>query len=206
MGLLSHKYQIFIINCKLRMKIVLTESQYQKVVDEIKTYKYKEPSFKGDPHEKYKDIVSTNTKVKTIGQYTYYYDVMDEYGSPTYIFNVVDDVNREFVGYAAFDVKYGNDFFVNYTYIRKKYRGQGIGKEMYKTILNGGNLISGSEQSEFAIKLWKSLYKDFPNMKFIDDKGEEHPVYLKNDELYTKNDQKVYDDKDGKSFLKIPKQ
>jgi GNAT superfamily N-acetyltransferase len=188
------------------MKIVLTESQYQKVVDEIKTYKYKEPSFKGDPHEKYKDIVSTNTKVKSVGPYTYYYEVMDEYGTPTYIFNVVDNVNKEYVGYGAFDVKYGNDFYVNFPFIRKKYRGQGIGKEMYKTILNGGNLISGSEQSEFAIKLWKSLYKDFPNMKFIDDKGKEHPVYLKNDELYTKDDQKVYDDKEGKSFLKIPKQ
>ena len=188
------------------MKIIISESQYQKVVDEIKTYKYKEQSFKGNPYEKYKEIVSTNTKVKSVGPYSYYYDVDDEYGTPTYIFNVVDNVNKEYVGYGAFDVKYGNDFYVNFPFIRKKYRRQGIGKEIYKTIVNAGNLISGSEQSEFAMNLWKSLYKEFPTMKFIDKDGKEQELYMQNNELYTKDGQKVYDEKDVKNFLKIPKQ
>jgi hypothetical protein len=188
------------------MKILILESQYQRVVNEIRKYKYKESSFKEDPYKKYIEIVTTNTKVKTMGPYTYYYDIMDEYGSASIIFNVVDNVNKEYVGYASFDVRYGNDFYANFPYIRSEYRKQGIGKEIYKTIINGGDLYSGSEQTEDSIELWKSLYKDYPNMLFIDNDGNESPVYLKNNELYTKDNKKIYDIGDGKNCLKIPKQ
>lgn len=196
------------------MKMLISEEQFKKLkhqivennqeVDEIKVFDYKEPTFKGDPKKKYVDVVTTNTKIKDIGPFTIYYDVMDEYDSATYIFNVVDNRNKEFVGFSGFDVKYGNEFLANFPYIRPEYRGLGIAKEMYKMILNSGTIISGSEQSKYAINLWKSLYKEFPNMKYVDQNGEEFPVYLKNDELLTKDDKKVYDNDGERSYLKIP--
>lgn len=197
------------------MKIIISEKQYQKIknilsenndIDEISISITKEPKLSGDFKKKYSEIKNTNSKLKTINNFSIFYDMNDEYDSTTITFNILDDEKKEFVGYVGFDILYGNEFKVNYPLIRPEYRGKGLTSEIYKTVLNGGNLVSGSEQTPSAIGLWKKLYKEFPNMKFIDANGKKHDVELKNNEFVTKDGIKVHDENQKeKSFLMIPK-
>lgn len=197
------------------MKILISEKQYQKIknillenidIDEITISYTKEPKLTGDFKKKYDEVKSTNFKLKKFGKFSFYYEIDDEYDSKTIRINILDEEKKEYVGYAAFDIIYGNDFKVNYPFIRPEYRGQGISTEIYRTVLHNGNLISGSEQTLSAIGLWKKLYRLFPDMKFIDGNGKKHDVELKNDEFVTKDGIKIHNNNQKeKSFLMIPK-
>jgi len=118
--------------------------------------------------------------------------------------HVIDPINKIKVGESEFEMRFANQFFVTLPYIRKEYRKQGIAAEIYKTILNFGELISGKAQSDQAVGLWKKLMRELPNKTvFVDDSGKEHDVELKNDDIVvSKTGQSVYDKGMG-GYLKM---
>jgi GNAT superfamily N-acetyltransferase len=198
------------------MKIVLTENQLDKLVKtvnskdgdlkEIDRYKFSEPRSSGKPSpQDYKDVITSNTHIKDVGNYSYYYSDSEENYTPTIRIYVLDNKNQEYVGNAEFEMRYGGDFFVTLPYIRREYRGQGIASEIYKTLLSMGDIVSGKAQSDQAVGLWLKLYNELPNkMYYVDDDGKIFDVYNKGGELFTtKTNTSVYDVKGG--YLRLTK-
>lgn len=192
-----------------KAELMANPDRYKKIdkdIKEIDVYKFQDTKSKKKPTiEDYKEVLANNTYVGDVGSYSYYYNIAEEFGSPTVTFFVLDKKNQEFVGYASFEMRYGNDFFVTLPYIRKEYRGQGIAMEIYKFILTMGSLISGKAQSHEAVGLWKKMFKELPNkMVYVDDDGKTFDVYEKNGDIYTsKTDKSVYETKGG--YLKLVK-
>jgi hypothetical protein len=173
---------------------------------EIDRYKFSEVRTQTKPSpQDYKDVLNTNTHIKDVGPYSYYYSVSEENYGPTIRFFVLDKKNEEYVGNAEFEMRYGSDFFVTLPYIRREYRGQGIASEIYKTLLTMGDIVSGKAQSDQAVGLWLKLYDELPNkMHYVDDDGKFFDVYNNNGELFTtKTDTSVYDVKGG--YLRLTK-
>jgi GNAT superfamily N-acetyltransferase len=198
------------------MKIILTEDQLDKLVKtvnskdvdlkEIDRYKFSEPRSSGKPSpQDYMDVITSNTHIKDVGNYSYYYSDSEENYTPTIRFYVLDNKNQEYVGNAEFEMRYGGDFFVTLPYIRREYRGQGIASEIYKTLLSMGDIVSGKAQSDQAVGLWLKLYNELPNkMYYVDDDGKLFDVYNKDGELFTtKTNTSVYDVKGG--YLRLTK-
>lgn len=180
--------------------------KHERDLKEIDRYKFSEPRSSGKPSpEEYKEVLSTSTFIKSVGSLSYFYIITDEETIPTVRFFILDTKNKEFVGYADFEVRYGSEFFVSIPYVRKEYRNMGVATEIYKIALTMGNVVSGKAQSEQAVGLWKKMFKELPNkMIYIDDNGDEFGVYEKNGELYTtKTDMSVYDTRGG--YLRLNK-
>jgi hypothetical protein len=153
---------------------------------EIDRYKFSEPRLKGKPSpQDYEDVITSNV--------------------PIIKFFVLDKKNKEYVGNAEFEMRYGGDFFVTLPYIRSEYRGRGIASEIYKTLLTMGDIVSGKAQSDQAVGLWFKLYNELPNkMYYVDDDGKFFDVYSKGGELHTtKTNTSVYDVKGG--YLRLTK-
>jgi hypothetical protein len=173
---------------------------------EIDRYKFSEPRLKGKPSpQDYEDVITSNTEIKTVGDFTYYYNDSEDNYVPIIKFFVLDKKNKEYVGNAEFEMRYGGDFFVTLPYIRSEYRGRGIASEIYKTLLSMGDIVSGKAQSDQAVGLWFKLYNELPNkMYYVDDDGKLFDVYSKDGELYTtKTNTSVYDVKGG--YLRLTK-
>lgn len=173
---------------------------------EIDRYKFSEPRSNGKPSDQdYKDVLNSSTHIKDVNGISYYYTVLEDEGSATMRFFVLDKKNEEYVGYAEFEMRYAGEFFVTLPFIRNEYRGRGIASEIYKTLLTMGDIVSGKAQSNQAVGLWVKLYDELPNkMYYIDDDGKYFDVYNKNGELFTtKTDTSVYDVKGG--YLKLTK-
>lgn len=202
------------------MKIILTEDQLGKLVKavkpkirmgegdlkEIDRYKFSEPRLRSEPNEQdYKDVITSHTEIKTVGDFTYYYSDSENDYTPVIKFFVLDKKNMKYVGNADFEMRYGGDFFVTLPYIRNEYRRKGITTEIYKTLLTMGDLISGKAQSDQAVALWFNLFNTLPNkMYYVDDNGKSFDVYSKDGELYTtKTNTSVYDVKGG--YLRLTK-
>lgn len=202
------------------MKIILTEDQLDKLVKavkpkvdirggdlkEIDRYKFSEPRLRSEPNEQdYKDVITSHTEIKTVGDFTYYYSDSENDYTPVIKFFVLDKKNMKYVGNAEFEMRYGGDFFVTLPYIRTEYRRKGITTEIYKTLLTMGDLISGKAQSDQAVALWFNLFNTLPNkMYYVDDNGKSFDVYSKDGELYTtKTNTSVYDVKGG--YLRLTK-
>lgn len=202
------------------MKIILTEDQLGKLVKavkpkvdirggdlkEIDRYKFSEPRLRSEPSEQdYKDVITSHTEIKTVGDFTYYYSDSENDYTPVIKFFVLDKKNMKYVGNAEFEMRYGGDFFVTLPYIRNEYRRKGITTEIYKTLLTMGDLISGKAQSDQAVALWFNLFNTLPNkMYYVDDNGKSFDVYSKDGELYTtKTNTSVYDVKGG--YLRLTK-
>ncbi len=185
--------------------------KHEKDLKEIDRYKFSElgPKYKKDnPEENYKEYlhVKENYPVdKEVGGFVYHYQIFDENtGEQMITIHVIDPINKIKVGEGEFEMRFANQFFVTLPYIRKEYRKQGIAAEIYKTILNFGELISGKAQSDQAVGLWKKLMRELPNKTvFVDDSGKEHDVELKNDDIVvSKTGQSVYDKGMG-GYLKM---
>lgn len=175
--------------------------KYERDLKEIDVYKFMDSRGKRKPTEQdYNDVIENSTEIGDFGPYTYYYDIREEETQPTLTFFILDRKNKEYVGYAAFEVRYGNEFFVTLPYIREKYRNQGIATQIYKLALTMGSLNSGKAQSYEAVGLWRKLFKTLRDHKmvYVDDYGKEYGVYEKNNDLYTeKTDDSVYRTKGG---------
>jgi GNAT superfamily N-acetyltransferase len=180
--------------------------KYDRDLKEIDLYKRNELSGTGGPRkEDYEDAINNGTFIKQVGDFTYLYDISDEEGSPVVKINVVDKKEKNYVGFGEFEMRYGDNYFVAIPYIRQQYRNKGIATEMYKAMLDFGNIFSGKAQSQQAAGLWYKLYHQLPNkMVFVDDDGNEYDVVATNKGLVAKGLNKtVYDIKGG--YLKLYK-
>jgi GNAT superfamily N-acetyltransferase len=132
----------------------------------------------------------------------FYYNINDE---STVELDIVDIDKKMKVAGAEFDLVGVDTFEASVPYVLKDYRNKGIATEMYKEILNFGDVVSGGMQSKSAIELWKKLFRDLPNkMVFVKD-GNEYDVIMNNSgDLIVKNNPKIaiYDDSSA-SKLKL---
>lgn len=156
---------------------------------EIKVYNFAEnPKYKpGNPEEdraEYQRVKENLDPIKQLGDYVFYLDTVDDDGVQNVVVHVLDKAKELKIAHADFEMRTSSDLFVSLPYVRREYRGRGIGMEIYKIILDFGNIISGKNQSHQAAGLWKKMYRELPNkMVFIDKKGNEHDVAKKNDML-----------------------
>lgn len=185
--------------------------KHDKELKEIDRYKFSElgPKYKkNDPDENRKEFLNVKNNYpidKQVNNFVYHYQIFDEDGGRQMItIHVTDPIKEIKVGEAEFEMRFANQFFVTLPYIRKEYRKMGIATEIYKTILKFGDLISGKAQSDQAVGLWKKMMKELPNkVVFVDDKGKEHDVELRNDDIVlSKTGQSVYDKELG-GYLKL---
>jgi hypothetical protein len=99
------------------------------------------------------------------------------------------------------------DFEASAPYVDPEYREMGIGTQIYKTALDFGNVISGVNKSQYAVGLWKKIYRELTNkMVAVDpETKKEYPVTSdENGDLKIDgNDNlKIYGD-DSKVYLKL---
>lgn len=186
--------------------------KHDKELKEIDRYKFSEFRSvlkKDDPEENKKEFehVKENYPVyKEINGFVYYYDIYDEDGRGEQMIKiyVTDPFAQLKVAEAEFSMRFANQFFVILPLVRKEYRNRGIALEIYKIISNFGELVSGKAQSDQAVGLWKKMMRELPNkVVFVDDRGKEHDVELKNDDIVvSKTGQSVYDKGMG-GYLKM---
>ncbi len=185
--------------------------KHDRDLKEIDRYKFSElgPKYKKDDpeenHREYLDVKQNYALYKEVNGFAYHYSVYDEHsGEQMLTIKVVDLINKLKVGEAEFEMKYANQFFITLPFVRKEYRKRGIATEIYKIVLNFGELVSGKAQSDQAVGLWKRLMRELPNkVVFVDDSGKEYDVELKNDNIIiSETGESVYDDKKG-GFLKM---
>jgi GNAT superfamily N-acetyltransferase len=181
--------------------------KYDRDLNEVGVYDFKDFVKNNDDPNAYGDILKTGTFLKRDGPYAFYYGVKDEFNKPIVTFYILDLVEKEYVGDVIFEVRYGGEYYIQMPYIKPKYRGNNIAKEIYKIALTNGNVVSGASQSKNAVKLWISILKKLPNkMVYVDTSGNEFGVYEKNGELYTiDGDKKVHEPKADGSYLKLYK-
>jgi hypothetical protein len=118
--------------------------------------------------------------------------------------HVTDPIKQIKVGEAEFEMRFAGQFFVTLPFIRKEYRNMGIAMEMYKTILNFGDLVSGKAQSDQAVGLWKKMLRELSNRAvFVDDSGKEHDIELKNDDIIVTDMGKSVYEKQMGGYLKM---
>ncbi len=185
--------------------------EHDKELKEIDRYKFSElgPKYrKDDPEENYREyqhVIENYGFYKEVNGFRYYYTVYDEHSGEQMVgIYVTDPLNKLKVGEAEFEMKYANQFFITLPFVRKEYRKRGIATEIYKIVLNFGELVSGKVQSDQAVGLWKKLMRELPNkVVFVDDSGKEFGVELKNNDIIvSETGESVYNDKKG-GFLKM---
>lgn len=181
----------------------------ERDLDEIGTYKFDDhPKAKtkpGEDEKEFKDAKNDNLFYKKVGKFEYLYTVKDMEGMVAVTITVIDTEKELKVAVADFDLRGADDFFVALPIVRPEYRNQGIAIEMYKIILDFGNLVSGRAQSQYAVGLWKKMYRVLPNkMVYVDDNGKEHEIEFKNDKFIIANTGEDVHKGDG-GYLKLYK-
>ena len=181
--------------------------KYDKDLKEIDLYKNDEPLIRGRGPSRvvYDEAVDNGSFLKKVGDFTYLYNIGDEDGSPVVKIDVIDKKKEVYVGYGEFELRYNDDYFVTLPFIRSEFRNRGIATEIYKSMLDFGNIYSGKAQSQHAAGLWYKLYQELPNkMVFVDDKGKEFDIISTSKGLVAKGYNKgVYNIKGG--YLKLYK-
>jgi hypothetical protein len=99
------------------------------------------------------------------------------------------------------------DFEASAPYVDPEYRNIGIGTQIYKTALDFGNVVSGINKSQYAVGLWKKMYRELTNkMVAVDpETKKEYPVTMdENGDLKVDgNDNiKIYGD-ESRVYLKL---
>lgn len=163
--------------------------KHDRDMKEIKLYNFAEnPAYKpGNPEEdraEYERIIEDLEPIKELGDYVFYLDTADDDGAQNIIIHVLDKAKQLKIAQGDFEMRTSADIFVTLPYVRKEYRRRGIATEIYKTVLDFGDIISGKSQSIQAAGLWKKMFNELPNkMVFIDRKGNEHDIVKKKDKL-----------------------
>ena len=112
------------------------------------------------------------------------------------------------VAKGPFVMKYsGSDFEATAPYVDPEYRNIGVGMEIYKTALDFGNIVSGINKSQYAIGLWKKMYRELTNkMVAVDpDTKKEYPITTDengNLKIDGEDNIKIYGD-ESKVYLKL---
>jgi len=176
------------------MNILLTESQLSQLirethhqakndVGEASVYDFNDPNEKIAKHKKrreYKDLKKddvTNQFIKKIGRFEFYYSINEE--DAEFFISVIDSIKKVMVAKAPFVMKSsGTDFEAAAPYVDPEYRNIGIGTQIYKTALDFGNVVSGINKSQYAVGLWKKMYRELTNkMVAVDpETKKEYPV------------------------------
>ena len=163
-------------------KAIFMESDEMNV-GEASVYDFDEPSEKVPKYKKRKDYTDlkkddvTNQFIKKIGKFEFYFSINEEEGE--FLISVIDSIKKVMVAKGPFVMKYsGSDFEATAPYVDPEYRNIGVGMEIYKTALDFGNIVSGTNKSQYAIGLWKKMYRELTNkMVAVDpDTKKEYPV------------------------------
>jgi hypothetical protein len=189
-----------------------TQRQTKNDVDEASVYDFNDPSEKVAKYKKkreYNDLKKddvTNQFIKKIGKFEFYYSINEEEGE--FLISVIDSINKVMVAKAPFVMKFSEmDFEASAPYVDPEYRNIGIGTQIYKTALDFGNVVSGINKSQYAVGLWKKMYRELTNkMVAVDSETKkEYPVTMdENGDLKIdgNDDIKIYGD-ESRVYLKL---
>lgn len=192
--------------------MVLKKGTTKNQVGEASVYDFDEPTEKVPKYKKRKDYTDlkkddiTNQFIKKIGKFEFYFSINEEEGE--FLISVIDSIKKVMVAKGPFVMKYsGSDFEATAPYVDPEYRNIGIGMEIYKTALDFGNIVSGINKSQYAIGLWKKMYRELTNkMVAVDpDTKKEYPVTTdENGDLKIDGDDniKIYGD-ESNIYLKL---
>ena len=185
-------------------------TQYSQEVDEVTKYDFNDPTTKVAKHKKKKDYSllkndpENQMLIKKLGKFEFYFSTLSD--ESEIIFSVIDSVEKVMVAKAPFFMMNLDDLEASAPYVDPEYRNLGIGKEIYKIALDFGNVISGKHQSQYAVGLWKKLYRELPNKMVAIDRqtNREYPVTLINDKLVidAEDGQEIYGE-DSDVILKL---
>ena len=205
------------------MNILLTESQLSQLirgtqhqtkndVGEASVYDFNDPSEKVAKYKKkrdYRDLKKddvTNQFIKKIGRFEFYYSIYEE--DPEFLISVIDSIKKVMVAKAPFVMKLnGSDFEATAPYVDPEYRNIGVGTEIYKTALDFGNIVSGMNKSQYAIGLWKKMYRELTNKMVAVDSETKKEYQLTSDEngdlkIVGNDNIRIYGD-ESKVYLKL---
>ena len=189
-----------------------TQRQTKNDVGEASVYDFNDPSEKVAKYKKkreYNDLKKddvTNQYIKKIGKFEFYYSINEEEGE--FLISVVDSIKKVMVAKAPFVMKFSEmDFEASAPYVDPEYRNIGIGTQIYKTALDFGNVVSGINKSQYAVGLWKKMYRELTNkMVAVDpETKKEYPVTMdENGDLKIdgNDDIKIYGD-ESRVYLKL---
>ena len=189
-----------------------TQRQTKNDIDEASVYDFNDPSEKVAKYKKkreYNDLKKddvTNQFIKKIGKFEFYYSINEEEGE--FLISVVDSIKKVMVAKAPFVMKFSDmDFEASAPYVDPEYRNIGIGTQIYKTALDFGNVVSGINKSQYAVGLWKKMYRELTNkMVAVDpETKKEYPVTMdENGDLKIdgNDDIKIYGD-ESRVYLKL---
>jgi hypothetical protein len=160
-----------------------THHQTKNDVGEASVYDFNDPNEKVAKYKKrrdYKDLKKDDVTyqfIKKIGKFEFYYSINEEEGEV--LISVIDVNEKVMVAKAPFTMKGGN-FEASAPYVDPEYRNVGLGTQIYKIALDFGNVISGTHQSQYAVALWKKLYRELTNnMVAVDPTtNKEYPVSM----------------------------
>jgi GNAT superfamily N-acetyltransferase len=188
------------------------QRQTKNDIDEASVYDFNDPSEKVAKYKKkreYNDLKKddvTNQFIKKIGKFEFYYSINEEEGE--FLISVIDSINKVMVAKAPFVMKFSEmDFEASAPYVDPEYRNIGIGTQIYKTALDFGNVVSGINKSQYAVGLWRKMYRELTNkMVAVDpETKKEYPVTMdENGDLKIDgNDNiKIYGD-ESRVYLKL---
>lgn len=188
-----------------------THHQTKSEVGEASVYDFNDPNQKVAKYKKrrdYKDLKKDDVRnqfIKKIGKFEFYYSINEEEGEV--LISVIDTNDKVMVAKAPFIMKgAGVDFEASAPYVDPEYRNVGLGTQIYKTALDFGNVISGTHQSQYAVSLWKKLYRELTNkMVAVDpNTNKEYPITMdESGNLKVEGDEiKLYGE-NSKVFLKL---
>jgi GNAT superfamily N-acetyltransferase len=189
-----------------------THHQTKNDVGEASVYDFNDPTQKVAKYKKKRDYKNlkkdevTYQFIKRIGKFEFYYSIDEEEGE--LLISVIDAIEKVMVAKAPFVMKFGGiDFEASAPYVDPEYRNMGIGTQIYKTALDFGNVLSGTNKSQYAVGLWRKMYRELTNkMVAVDpETKKEYPVTSdENGDLKIDgNDNlKIYGE-DSKVYLKL---
>jgi hypothetical protein len=181
-------------------------------VGEASVYDFNDPSEKAAKYKKkreYKDLKKddvTNQFIKKIGRFEFYYSINEEEGE--FFISVIDSIKKVMVAKAPFIMKFsGTDFEAAAPYVDPEYRNIGIGMEIYKTALDFGNVVSGINKSQYAVGLWRKMYRELTNKMVAVDPETKKEYSVTTDEngdlkIDGNDNIKIYGDR-SKVYLKL---
>ena len=176
-------------------------------IDEVEVYDFNDPTTKITKHKKRRDYNllkkdgENTTFFKKIDKFDFYYSILGEENE--IVLYVIDSIEKTMIAKASFFMVNADDIEAATPYVDPEYRNMGLGSLIYKTALDFGNVVSGSKQSQYAVGLWKRLYREIPNKILAVDRSsnKEYPVTLKNGHLVIDSDNgpEIYGD--GSSII-----
>jgi len=163
-------------------------------IDEVEVYDFNDPTTKIAKHKKRRDYnllkkdVDNTTFLKKVGNFDFYYSVLGEENE--IVLYVIDPTEKTMVAKASFFMVNADDIEAATPYVDPEYRNMGLGSLIYRTALDFGNVVSGNRQSQYAVGLWKKLYRDSPDKVIAVDRStnKEYPVTLKDGHLVIDSD------------------